>query len=191
MNPTVIEILTEEASMEVFLRGLLPKLLPPDYAVDVNCFIRPHEGKSDLQKSIPNKLRAYPNFGYPVKVLIVHDQDSHDCVKLKEKLLQLCGASSGINVIVRIACRELENWYLGDLAAVEKAYPGKKIAQWQAKARFRAPDKLVGSSEMEKIVPDFSKVAAAREIAQQLDVDQNTSPSFRHFVSGLAKLIAQ
>jgi hypothetical protein len=58
MNPTVIEILTEELSMEELLRGLLPKILPPDYAVDVNCFIRSHEGKSDLQKSVPRKLRA-------------------------------------------------------------------------------------------------------------------------------------
>jgi hypothetical protein len=189
MNLTVIEILTEETSMEVFLRGLLPKLLPADYALDVNCFIRLHEGKSDLQKAIPNKLRAYPNFGYPVKVLIVHDQDSHDCLILKEKLLQLCDRST-IKVVVRIACRELENWYLGDLAAVEKAYPGKKVTDWQAKSKFRNPDKLVGSDELGRILPDFNKVAAAREIAPHLDITQNRSPSFRHLVSGLAKLIA-
>ncbi|MDX2282334.1 MAG: hypothetical protein NW218_22275 [Saprospiraceae bacterium] len=83
MNEQVIEILTEEPSMENFLRGILPHVLPEDYQVDVNCFIRPHEGKSDLKKSIPKKFKAYPNFGYPVKVLIIHDQDSNDCVQLK------------------------------------------------------------------------------------------------------------
>jgi hypothetical protein len=84
---------------------------------------------------------------------------------LKETLLGLCGASSTVKVLVRIACRELENWYLGDLAAVEKAYPDRKVASWQAKARYRNPDKLAGSDEMKKILPNFSKVAAAREIA--------------------------
>jgi Endonuclease V len=70
MNPTVIEILAEEASMALFLEGLLPRILPPDYAFGINCFVRPHEGKSDLQKSIPKKLRAFTHFPYPVKVLI-------------------------------------------------------------------------------------------------------------------------
>ena len=36
----VIEILTEEPSMEYFLRGILPRILPDDFMIDVNCFIR-------------------------------------------------------------------------------------------------------------------------------------------------------
>ena len=43
--------LLEEESMKHFLDGILPKILPPD----VGFITVPHEGKSDLQKSVPIK----------------------------------------------------------------------------------------------------------------------------------------
>lgn len=46
--------LLEELSMKVFLEGLLPRVLPEHIGVQ----LIPHEGKSDLEKSIPRKLRA-------------------------------------------------------------------------------------------------------------------------------------
>ncbi|GHV69237.1 hypothetical protein FACS1894199_17650 [Bacteroidia bacterium] len=126
-NNCVLEILAEEPSMEYFLRGALPTILPDDYALDVNCFIRPHNGKSDLKRSIPKKMRAYPHYPYPVKILIVHDQDSNDCKLLKQELINLCG-NTGVPFIIRIACRELENWYLGDMTAIESVYPETKAS---------------------------------------------------------------
>ena len=62
-----VEILTEEPSMENFLRGTLPHILPLGYVLDQNCFIRPHEGKSHLKKSIPRKVKAFVNYQWPVK----------------------------------------------------------------------------------------------------------------------------
>ncbi len=59
---STVEILVEERSMEIFLRVILPELLPNPYVLDQNCFIRPHQGKSDLQKSIPKKVQAFKNF---------------------------------------------------------------------------------------------------------------------------------
>lgn len=47
--------LLEEQSMKTFLDGILPRILPPD----VTFITVPHEGKTDLQKSIPIKLRAW------------------------------------------------------------------------------------------------------------------------------------
>ena len=35
------------------------KILPEEYQLEINCFIRPHQGKSDLQKSIPVKDSTY------------------------------------------------------------------------------------------------------------------------------------
>lgn len=46
-----MEILVEDYSMEVFLKGLLPRILPEDFELGRNCFIYPHEGKSDLKKA--------------------------------------------------------------------------------------------------------------------------------------------
>lgn len=190
MNPTIIEILTEEPSMENFLRVILPKILPDDYQLDVNCFIHPHEGKSHLKKSIPRKIRAYPRYGYPVKVLIIHDQDSNDCVKLKNELIGLCDSNIEIPVIIRIACRELENWYLGDMYAIEAVYPETKASKLIEKAKYRNPDAVFGSFELERLTRNFSKSHASREIPKYMETDNNNSASFNHFVSGLDKLIS-
>ena len=186
-NSCVIEILTEEPSMEHFLRGILPNVLPNDYKVDVNCFIRAHRGKSDLRKSIPKKMRAYPQYGYPVKVLIIHDRDSNDCRNLKDELTKLCGITT-IPFIVRIACKELENWYLGQLSAIEKVYPETKASSFVNKAKYRNPDLLHGADELNRMTGNFSKIQAAREISQYMAIDNNSSPSFNHTINAIRQL---
>lgn len=190
MNGSVIEILTEEPSMENFLREILPQVLPVDYQLDINCFIRPHEGKSSLKKSIPRKIKACSNYGYPVKVLIIHDQDSNDCKRLKNDLLKLCESTTHIPVIVRIACKELENWYLGDMQAIEKTYPKSKAASLTGKAKYRNPDNVFGAYELEQMASDFSKTHASREVPKHMIISSNKSPSFNHFLTGLNKLIS-
>jgi hypothetical protein len=42
-----VEILTEESSMAEVLKVILPKILPDQWILNQNYFIRPHEGKSD------------------------------------------------------------------------------------------------------------------------------------------------
>ena len=186
-NRCVIEILTEEPSMEYFLRGILPRILPDDYRIDVNCFIRAHRGKSDLKKSIPIKIRAYPHYGYPVKVLIIHDQDANDCRNLKNELKTLCGATT-IPFIIRIACRELENWYLGQLSAIESVYPESRASSFIKKKKYRNPDLLHGADELNRLTGNFSKSQAAREISRYIDINNNTSPSFNHTIKAIRQL---
>lgn len=84
MSYTHLEILVEELSMDYFLREVLPQILPPAYKLGENCFIRPHQGKSHLKKSIPKKVKAFSNMDTPTKLIIIHDQDSNDCIKLKK-----------------------------------------------------------------------------------------------------------
>jgi hypothetical protein len=45
--------LLEERSIKVLLEALLPRLFP---ALEIFCIA--HEGKSDLEKSLPRKLKA-------------------------------------------------------------------------------------------------------------------------------------
>ena len=54
-----VEILVEEPSMQVFLRGLLPIVLPEGFALDFNCFIRPHQA----QIPKPQSFRTRQDFG--------------------------------------------------------------------------------------------------------------------------------
>lgn len=190
MEYKTLEILTEEASMDLFLRGLLPRILPEEYVLNENCFIRPHQGKSDLKKSIPTKIRAYSKYNHPVKVLIIHDQDSNDCVVLKNNLVSLIkNENTTIPFLVRIACRELENWYLGDPDAIGIVYDDVNSNNIKEKAKYRNPDRTSGAFELNSLSKNFSKTEAAREIGKIINFEENKSESFNQFVKGLYKLI--
>ena len=108
--------LLEEESMKALLDVLLPKMLPEN--TTFRCI--PHEGKQDLEKSIPRKLRAWQTPG--TVFIIVRDKDGADCVEIKNRLVNLCQQAGRSDSLVRIACHELESWLLGDLAAVGKAF---------------------------------------------------------------------
>ena len=185
----VVEIYVEEASMENFLRALLPSILPEKYRIDENLFIRPHEGKSHLQKSIPKKMRAFSAYPYKVKLIVLHDQDSNDCKVLKDKLVRLIQQGGDIPFLVRIACRELKNWYLGDLPAVEQVYPESKASRFADKSKFRRCDSLNGAEKMERLSTYFTKSFASREIPKHMNIYENKSVSFNHFVDGIRSFL--
>ena len=67
----------------VLLHGLLPRLFP-----NLPFLCIPHEGKQDLEKSIPRKLRAWREAG--VHFCVIRDNDQGDCHELKRKLNALC-----------------------------------------------------------------------------------------------------
>ena len=119
----------EELSMKELLDRILPRILPKGVSFQTI----PHAGKRDLELSLPRKLRAWNE--PDVAFVIVHDQDSNDCVELKRELQGIC-AMSGRQVLIRIACRELEAWYWGDLAAVSEAY-GVNLNHLAAKSKYR------------------------------------------------------
>ena len=165
-----VEILVEEPSMDNFLQVILPLILPQGYQVGINVFVRPHQGKQDLQKSIPKKIQAFSHFWRPVKVLILQDQDNEDCEKLKNNLMGICRRAGNCPRLVRIACRELESWYLGDMDAIEAVYPSFKAEKFQNKKKFRNPETCFPSYELKKIIPNFQKGFASREIPKHMEI---------------------
>lgn len=175
--------------MEQFLRGILPRILVDPLVLDVNCFIRPHQGKQDLQKSLPNNLRAYRYYPENIRLLVIQDQDSADCQAVKAQLTDLIQQEYPVlRHKIRIACRELENWYLGDLQALETAYPQTKATKQERKAKFRNPGHLNGSQEMQKWLGQKAKMEWARRLGSRTDPNQNKSPSFQNFIRGLQAL---
>jgi hypothetical protein len=189
MPDFTLEIFTEEKSMENFLRELLPRILPVHLELDKNCFIRPHEGKDDLRKSLRRKVMAFPHFPKPIKLLVIHDQDSNDCGKLKEELVSICPDLKKEDFLIRIACKELENWYLGDLRSIELVYPDSKASQLINKSKFRNPDSLNGADEVLKLTSKFSKSHASRELGKIISLTENRSVSFNHLISGVSKFL--
>lgn len=107
--------LVEEPSMEEMLRGFLPQMFP-EWQESVHWLCIPHDVKSDLEKSIPRKLRAWGEPG--VRFLVLRDKDSADCHDVKTRLQALCEEGGRPDTLIRIPCHELEAWFLGDLRAV-------------------------------------------------------------------------
>ena len=104
------------------------------------------EGKQDLERQMVRRLRGYLN--PQARFIVLRDQDSTpDCRVVKAKLLALCAQAGREAVsLVRIACHELESFYIGDLRAVEAALGLSGLVQHQRAARFRNADRVESPS---------------------------------------------
>jgi hypothetical protein len=179
--------LLEERSMKTVLEIILPKLIPDH----ISYICISHQGKQDLCKSIPKKIKAF-QCNAETQFIIVHDQDSHDCKKLKSELLEICQNAGNQNILIRIICHELESWFLGDLVAVEKAYGLKpeSLSQQQNKKKFRNPDQLNSAkTDLRKLVTEYYPGTHSKAIAPYLSLTDNKSRSFQIFLDGIKKIL--
>ncbi len=173
----------EEPSMKELLKMILPRVLPEG----IQYHLIKHEGKQDLEKSLPRKLRAIT---HDARFIVVRDQDSADCYEIKKRLCDICSSSGRKDTVVRIACHEMESWFLGDLQAVEKAYNIGGLSRRQQQRKYRNPDGLNNAAqELKKLVPGYQKISGARTIGQHMDINRNCSASFRVFLEGVYKAL--
>lgn len=184
-----IEFLLEEQSMKFFLIDFLPRILPQNMKFEEDYFIRVFNGKQDLKRNLPFKIKAYSNFQEKVKVFILHDQDSSDCRLLKNELLEICKKNGNCELMIRIVCKELESWYLGDLESIEKIYPKFNSIKYKNKSKFRNPDNLIPSNELNNLNIGFQKLYASRQMGKIISIDENRSISFKQFLRGIEKFI--
>ena len=199
-----IEFLVEELSAEEALKYLLPKILPQDVSYQLHSY----NGKDDLLRKLPSRLKAYKRWiPSSHKIVVLIDQDGKKCVRIKKDLEQIAIAaglstktsSQGLSfqVLNRIAIEELEAWFFGDIPAVIAAYP--VVPQnLDKKAAFRNPDAIRGGTweKLEKVLQKagfftagMQKTNAASEISKHMDPKRNQSKSFQIFVSGLRALL--
>ncbi len=183
-----IVFLLEEPSMKILLQGLLPRLFP-GWVEHEHFTCIPHEGKSDLDRSIPKKLKAWRIPGD--RFVIVRDNDNADCIDLKGRLRTICGACGRPDTLVRLVCQELESWYLGDIEALALAFDPKLDIPMLRK-RFVEPDAWQKpSKELERLIPAFQKGMGARLMAQYLRETGNLSCSYNKFIEGLRRVAGQ
>lgn len=176
-----VVFLLEEYSMKVLLEGLLPRLFPGLPFLCVS-----HEGKQDLEKSVPRKLRAWREPG--VRFCVIRDNDGADCRELKDSLVALCRDGGRSDTLVRIACQELEAWYLGAPDVLADAFGRDDLRGIAAKARFRDPDVVVEpAAALTRLVPEYQKVSGARSLGRVLP-RENGSRSFQVLMAGLDRL---
>jgi hypothetical protein len=199
-----LELLVEEPSAEAALRELFPKIL----GVEVSFRTIVHEGKPDLLKKLPNRLRGYRSW-IPAdwRIVVLLDKDREDCRTLKAQLEQMA-AEAGFTtksrarkgrrfqVLNRLAVEEIEAWFFGDVGAMIKAFPRvpRNLAQ---KAGYRDPDAISGGTweALERVLQraghfpgGLPKIETARKIARFMDPDVNRSKSFQVFREDLSQL---
>lgn len=187
MSAEWLVVFLEEPSAKRMLDVIIPKLLPE--GMSFKCI--PFEGKSDLEKQVSSKMRGWkkPNSVF----LVMRDQDAGDCKVVKKRLLDLCAASfcNENQYLVRIACHELESFYLGDLDAVRSA--GFKVTLTKKfKNGYKEPDLIASpAEELSKITSgEYQKIAGSAAIAPYLKLDgTNASKSFNVLVDGIRKLV--
>lgn len=174
----------EEPSAQDALQGFLPSILPAEIQVVFMVFA----GKQDLEKRIARRMRAW--LRPDTLFVVLRDQDNGDCRTIKHELVEKCREAGRPDTLVRIACRELEAWFVGDWAAVAQGFSLPNVANWNEKALYREPDRL-GSPviELRKAIPTYQKRDGARRIGTHLDLLRNCSPSFKAFVEGVRKLV--
>lgn len=183
---TTLVFLLEESSARAMLEGILPHLLPPDVTSRFLVF----EGKQDLDKRLERRVRGWrtPDTFF----IVIRDKDSGDCRNIKKGLCDKLANADRPNSLVRIACHELESFYLGDLAAVEAGLNCQGVSKLQEKSKYRIPDAISNpAAELAKLAADYQKVAGSRAIAPHLKLDgSNRSHSFNVLVDGLRRIVA-
>lgn len=173
----------EEPSAQDFLEAILPRVLP--------VHITPHflvfEGKQDLEKQLVRRMKRWlrPNSRF----IVMRDQDSGDCKVIKARLHDLCVTAGQPNATVRIVCKELETFFVGDWPAIAAGFRQPKLADHAEKAKFRTPDDL-GSpfGEIKRLIPTYQKRNGARTVSPHLDLARNKSSSFQVLMRTLSDL---
>jgi hypothetical protein len=205
MKADHLEILVEEPSMEAFLRELLPRLLGNRATFRVY----PSQGKDDLLRNLPARLKAYAKF-LPAnyRIVVVVDRDGDDCLQLKKKLDGIA-AEAGLatrkgarvpawRVVNRIAVEELEAWYFGDWEAVLQCYPGVPRTLEQ-RAGYRDPDDIRGGTweAFERLLQKagyfpsgLGKTEVARSLGKLVMRERTRSRSFTLFCDVLLEACA-
>jgi hypothetical protein len=134
--------LLEEPSAAEMLKGILPNILPEDVNVKFLVF----EGKQDLEKQLERRLKGWQQSNSVF--LVMRDKDGGDCLTIKQRLAEkVCTSGKQAVTLIRIACTELESFYLGDLNAVEQGLEIANLAKKQLIRKYRTPDSLSNAAQ--------------------------------------------
>jgi hypothetical protein len=153
--------LLEEPSAKDALEAWVPTWLPdgvtPHYLV--------FQGKQDLENRMVLRMRHWllPDSRF----LVMRDQDSGDCRMVKATLQERCDAAGHPDAVVRVACRELESFFVGDWEAVAQAF---------------------GRPALARHLDGYQKRDGARRIAPLIDPARNRSASFHALRSAVLAL---
>ena len=209
-----IEFLIEDQSGAKAIEILLRKIFESNAAVTYN--IHSYKGIGRIPKNLqpknnankrilldqlPRLLRGYgkiPNFGFIVIICDLDDKNKKQFLSELNNVLNLCNPKP--NARFCLAIEEFEAWYLGDLAAVRKAYPKAKdnvlngykndsiCGTWELLA-----DAVCKGGCKELINKGWQSIGKqksiwAEEISPHMNIKLNLSPSFNDMLKQLREI---
>ena len=211
-----IEFLVEDQSSVKAMEILLPKLLEGKASFRI---IRPYKGAGRLPKDLrpksgaakrilldqlPRLLRGYgkvPHIGHIIIICDLDDNNKNQFLSELNNVLNVCYPKPDAHFC--LAIEEFEAWYLGDLAAVRKAYPKAKdnvlkgyknddiCGTWELLADAVC---IGGSNSLTKKgwqAVGKQKSIWASEISPHMNINDNISPSFIDMLKQLQSITAK
>lgn len=101
----------------------------------------------------------------------------------------MCSVRQNVHCLIRVACQELEAWYLGEPDALAEAVGKESLREIGSRARFRRPDAVpYPAAEFAKLIPQYQKISGSRALADHLTRERNCSPSFQAMMNGVERL---
>ncbi len=162
----------------------------------VNPLSRPDLKHQGLLDRLPATLKGFgKSLPKDAVVLVVVDADDQPFDSLLAQLDEMLAALPiKPNVMFRLAIEETESWFIADLEAVHKAFPGKLKKNV---LKNIPPDAVIGAWEKlavalgfdPKMVAGPTKFEWAKRIAPHLNLENPNSPSFRKLIEGIAILV--
>jgi len=213
-----IEVLVEDSSGERLLAQLLPKILGEQGAphtwrlkaykgigrIPKGLTAKADPARRILLDQLPRLLQGYGKTPGIDAVVVVLDTDRRDCKAFLQELKSLADSCNPAPpTLFRLVIEEMEAWYLGDRAALLKAFPRAKrdvldrYVQDSACGTWELLADAVhagGAAAIKKAgwpLPGQLKHEWAEKIGPFMSLHQNASPSFGKFRDGLSRLIAQ
>ncbi|MBC7618719.1 MAG: DUF4276 family protein [Candidatus Saccharibacteria bacterium] len=212
-----IEVLVEDSSGEKLLAQLLPKILGPQGAPHI-WRLKAYKGIGRIPRGLTAKadpakrilldrllqlLRGYGKSPGIDAVVVVLDTDRRNCTEFLKELKSVAGrCDPAPHTVFRLAIEEMEAWYLGDHAALLKAFPRAKrevldryvqdsaCGTWELLADAVHTGGVAAIKKVGWPLPGQLKHEWAEKIGPFMDLHHNVSPSFGKFRDGLSKLIS-
>ena len=178
---TDIVLFAEEPSGRIVAEALARSL-----SLSARIFCIEHQGKSDLERSFPRKMRAWA--GEPPRFIVMRDNDGAQCRDRKAALALLVPEVAKPRVKIRLVMQELESWYIGDPQALREAglLDAQRAKDWSKKQKYRNPDAIPRAKEaFRQALGERGQIELARLIGPRLDPGRNNSRSFHAFVGAL------
>ncbi len=189
----MIVFLVEDFSMKKFLEGILPRLGFESYHFEIKF----HQGKEDLKCNLDKTIPTLSKRANQIIILI--DQDTENCLELKNNIKEKMWRCS-CEYKIRIACYELEAWFLGDMDAIKQCSERFNPDSYRNKEEYRNIDAIYKpkpSTHIEKIVPDLKKIYSSKdkfaaEISKHINLENqvNKSYSFNVFLETIKSIKA-